>query len=135
MMGRLFGFTVASLTRMRRASRLAVVPVLALLLWAGVVAEDASAETETFTTPGAHSFTVPAEVTSIRVTAIGAAGAGCFGSSGGRGAMVSATVPVTPGTTLYVGVGGVGTITDGGGGGGGFCVEGGGAGGFGGGGH
>lgn len=134
-MGRLFGFTVASLTRMRRASRLAVVPVLALVLWAGVVAEDASAETETFTTPGAHSFTVPAEVTSIRVTAIGAAGAGCYGSSGGRGASVSATVPVTPGTTLYVGVGGVGTITDGGGGGGGFCAESGGAGGFGGGGH
>jgi hypothetical protein len=31
MMGRLFRFTVASLTRMRRASRLAVVPVLALM--------------------------------------------------------------------------------------------------------
>ena len=68
--------------------------------------------TETFTTPGHSGFTVPAGVTSITVTAIGAAGGsiifgGCIGA-GGQGAQVTATMTVAPGEELRVGVGGVG---------------------------
>lgn len=70
----------------------------------------AAATTVTFTTPGTHSFSVPSNVTGITVTAIGAAGGACdvASSTGGRGATVTAAVPVSPGESLSVGVGGVG---------------------------
>jgi hypothetical protein len=67
----------------------------------------AVAETQTFTTPGATPFTVPAGVTSITVSAVGASGGGqdpwedslC---PAGLGATVTATVPVTGGQVLAV---------------------------------
>jgi hypothetical protein len=80
----------------------------------------------TATTPTAteQTFTVPDGVTSIDVIAIGAAGGSGFhptsgGASGvgGEGEQVSGTLPVIPGNTLYVEVGGVGqpgTISAGG---------------------
>ena len=65
-------------------------------------------------------YTVPAGITSLHVTAIGSAGAAgangtvvsgtgtstVAGGAGGQGSQVAATVPVTPGTTLYVNVAG-----------------------------
>jgi hypothetical protein len=72
---------------------------------AGSAAANVTA-TSSFTTAGNYAFTVPAGVTSIAVTAIGAAGGGCNGFSGGAGASLTAnTVPVTPGEELFVGVG------------------------------
>lgn len=83
----------------------------------GVCAAPASADvttTTTFNSPGTHGFTVPVGVTQITVTAVGAAGGGggpCDLGSGGRGASVTATVPVSPGDPLFVGVGGPGGIS------------------------
>jgi hypothetical protein len=92
----------------------------------------------TATTPTAteQTFTVPDGVTSIDVIAIGAAGGNGdtpaslgAGGTGGEGEQVSGTLPVIPGSTLYVEVGGVGLPgTRSGGGAGGF--NGGGAGAF-----
>ena len=118
----------------RRWSRdLAVAAGLALGVM-GVPAQQADAQspcgttgtfngsTCTYTTAGEDTFTVPAGVTSVHVVADGAAGA--FGptvSPGGAGAQVTADVPVTPGSTLYVNVGvggGASGSADGGAGGG-----------------
>ncbi|HEY6763070.1 MAG TPA: glycine-rich protein [Baekduia sp.] len=50
---------------------------------------------------GEQVYTVPAGTTRIHVQAVGASGA----QNGGRGAVVDADLPVTPGETLYVEVG------------------------------
>jgi hypothetical protein len=56
-----------------------------------------------------QSFAVPAGVTQIIVVAYGAGGgAECYGNSGGQGASETATLPVTPGETLVINVGGAG---------------------------
>jgi hypothetical protein len=58
-------------------------------------------------TGGEQTFTVPAGVTSVRITTVGAPGASTATGSGGMGATVTATVPLPTGTTtLYVEVGG-----------------------------
>ncbi len=57
-------------------------------------------------TGSAQSWTVPPCVTSINVIARGAKGGG---SSGGNGAIITATIPVTPGQVLQVNVGGMGS--------------------------
>jgi hypothetical protein len=64
-----------------------------------------------FASTGAEQvFTVPGGVTSVHVEARGAAGAtSVFGASGGRGALVTGDLPVTPGAVLYVEVGGAPT--------------------------
>lgn len=60
-------------------------------------------------TGGEQDFTVPAGVRAVTVTAVGAPGGGTDGENdGGKGAVVTATVPVTV-TTLYVEVGGPGS--------------------------
>jgi Glycine rich protein len=100
-------------------------------------AGSALAETKTFKSTGKEQeFKVPAGVTSIEVTAIGASGGmGDNGQAGGRGAIVTGDLSVKKGETLYVLVGGVGptggSVTTGGGfnGGGGSEVGGGGGGG------
>ncbi len=62
--------------------------------------------TVTFTETGAHTFTVPAGVTSIHVVAVGAPGGnGNVGFDGGRGGVATADVLVTPGRSLTVVVG------------------------------
>ncbi|MGB0098998.1 MAG: glycine-rich protein [Nocardioides sp.] len=66
--------------------------------------------TSVFDTPGTSLFTVPAGITAIKVTAIGAAGGTCYDARGGYGGEVTATIPVTPGSTLNVGVGGAGPV-------------------------
>jgi len=77
----------------------------------------ASAQTTTFSsTAGEQTYTVPAGVLALSVTAIGAAGGGpttcCLAA--GRGAIVTGTVAVSPGQTLYVEVGGTGAQSVGG---------------------
>jgi hypothetical protein len=74
--------------------------------------------TATFTSAGVHQFTVPPGVTSVDVTTVGAPG-GRAGATNfpfpcavsgvaGEGALVSATLPVSPGEVLGVGVGAAG---------------------------
>jgi uncharacterized repeat protein (TIGR01451 family) len=68
--------------------------------------------TETFAFTGAaQSWTVPAGVTSATFGVLGAQGGSNLGSTaaGGKGAEVNASLPVTPGQTLQIVVGGAGT--------------------------
>jgi hypothetical protein len=66
----------------------------------------AAATSMTYDQPGSYAWTVPQNVTSVHVDALG--GSGASGSSGAAGAAanVVADFPVTPGETLYVHVGG-----------------------------
>jgi hypothetical protein len=82
-------------------------------------AGDAPPNHQTFNYTGAEqSFKVPASVRSIHVDVRGGAGAGDYssdyGGRGGRGGRVMATIPVQPGHTLYVFVGGEGSNDKGG---------------------
>jgi hypothetical protein len=76
----------------------------------------ADTATAVFNTPGAYTFTVPAGVTSVTITAIGAGGGstpridssfacGPAGAAGGHGASVTGTFTVAGGQQLLVGVG------------------------------
>ncbi len=88
-----------------------VVGAVAAIGVIGLNAGVASATTQTYSTAGTYTFTVPSNVSQITVTAIGAAGGRCQidqNEPGGRGATLTATVPVSPGENLSVGVGGVG---------------------------
>jgi hypothetical protein len=81
-----------------------------------VAAAPAEAATFTFSYTGSEQvFTVPAGVTSVEVTVVGArGGAAMFGAAGGRGALVTGTLTVNPGQPLYVEVGGPGSVRAGG---------------------
>ncbi len=59
----------------------------------------------TFTGASEQSLLVPTGVSSVHVVASGAAGGSSLGGVGGHGATVTADLPVTAGTTLYVEVG------------------------------
>lgn len=61
-------------------------------------------------TGAAQSWTVPAGVTSVEVLAYGAQGGGNAWAAGGLGGSAAATIPVTPGETLYLYVGGSGIL-------------------------
>ncbi len=92
---------------------------LALVAFVGAASSSsASAATQTFHFTGAEqTFTVPTEVSSLHVVAIGGTG-GDAGAAGGAAAAVSADLPVTPGEVLYVEVAGNGdSAADGGAGG------------------
>jgi len=69
---------------------------------------DTAPVTVSFTEVGAHTFTVPAGVTSVHVVAIGAPGGDRGPVKGGRGATATADLVVTPGQILGVFVGGPG---------------------------
>jgi hypothetical protein len=70
---------------------------------------DAAPVTETFDVPGALDFTVPEGVCALTVEAFGAeGGVGSDGNIAGLGGHATATIPVTPGETLVVTVGGAG---------------------------
>jgi LPXTG-motif cell wall-anchored protein len=96
---------------------------LGLVLVGGVAPASAGTGTEVFTTTGSTAFVVPAGVTLIHVIALGGSGGGLstFDPSlkGGEGALISADLPVTPGATYHVHVGGNGAVTTGGANGGG----------------
>lgn len=94
-----------------RKGRVLSVAMTALAL-GGTLAGEAAAETapvtETFLCAGfAQGFSVPAGVTSLQVSAIGAQGGTLPQGSrtGGRGAQVTATLVVTPGEFLRINVG------------------------------
>jgi len=59
-------------------------------------------------TGGIQSYTVPPGVTSLTVEAWGAQGGFTYNDQGGHGAYVKSSIPVTPGETLYIFVGGNG---------------------------
>ena len=61
-------------------------------------------------TGGVQTYTVPAGMTLLKVTAVGAAGGNNSSNSfaGGQGGSVTATIPVTPGEVLNIYVGGQG---------------------------
>ncbi|MDW5593820.1 glycine-rich protein [Conexibacter stalactiti] len=72
-----------------------------------------AATSQSFTTPGATQFTVPAGVTRIAIDAIGGQGGGAlqtppFRCQGGAGSRVRGTMTVTPGQSFWVVVGGAG---------------------------
>jgi hypothetical protein len=77
---------------------------------AGVSAHHAGDPSVVFTFTGSEQpWVVPSGVTSVTITAIGAAGGSTDTvNTGGDGASVFSTVPVFPGEILYVNVGGVG---------------------------
>jgi hypothetical protein len=86
---------------------------VAAVLWPAT----AGASVTTFSsTGGEQTYTVPAGVSGLSITAIGAPGGGptscCLAA--GRGAVVSGIVNVTPGQALYVEVGGSGGFPAGG---------------------
>ncbi|HEY8028330.1 MAG TPA: Ig-like domain repeat protein, partial [Gaiellaceae bacterium] len=61
-------------------------------------------------TGGAQTWTVPSNVTSVSIQAIGAAGGSLQGDPGGAGASITGTFVVTPGQVLTILVGGQGTV-------------------------
>jgi hypothetical protein len=66
-----------------------------------------------FTSPGTYTFTVPARVSTISAMAVGGGGGGSYiwsyGAGGGGGTAWIAGLPVTPGETFTVEVGGGGS--------------------------
>jgi hypothetical protein len=107
--------------------RLAVV-VLGSAVWLSLTAGAAKAGETAFSAPGNYVFTVPADVDSISMTAIGAVGGACGALRGGLGASVTASAAVFPGQQLFVGVASPGAACRSAGGGGG--LGGGGSGGY-----
>jgi hypothetical protein len=113
--------------RVRRAAMLAGGILIGTACW-GATAGAATAATASFTTPGGDVFFVPAGVTRVSLTVVGAAGGGSSGTDfGGTGTSAGGTspppacsfscsfgspvpleVPVHPGDLLLVEVGGVG---------------------------
>lgn len=123
-----FGLFLAR-ARAVRVFAVVCVVVLAVLSWGargvlaagpcgstGVYRPLGAAETCTYTSPGTEdTFTVPATVSSVSVTAIGApGGAGATGGGGLGARVVNSALPVTPGSTLWVDVGQAGPPAPGG---------------------
>ncbi len=111
-----------STNRIRKISTTVVAALLlvsAAVTFSGSLTAFAASETQTFTyTGGEQTWTVPMGVVEVVVAAVGGAGgASCSCSAGkaagGHGAAVDATVPVTPGETLYVEVGENGEVNGG----------------------
>ncbi|MCW5853849.1 MAG: hypothetical protein KIT87_27525, partial [Anaerolineae bacterium] len=103
-----------TLTR-REALRLgvaaALLPVIHSIVAPSPVAAQSPRPTcsQVFDYTGAEQiFIVPARVTSVTITALGAQGGASFSIPGGLGGETVATISVTPGQTLYVYVGGIG---------------------------
>jgi gliding motility-associated-like protein len=88
-----------------------------ILFFSSIVANVNAQTTTTFNYTGSpQTWTVPPCVSSITVTVAGADGGG---NLGGNGAVVTATIPVTPGQVITVNVGASGNSINGGYGGGG----------------
>jgi hypothetical protein len=98
-------------TSARAAASLVVsagVVLASAFLTAGPAAAASSPQSQTFSTPGVGTFTVPAGVTCIEVdvtAAAGGAGEGDGGGAGGRGGTIHGWLVTTPGTSLAYGVG------------------------------
>lgn len=81
----------------------------------GFLSQLAAADTQSFSVPGTYSWTVPAGITSVTLSATGGGGgggtgigAGSVAGHGGNGGVSSAVVPAIPGDiwTVVVGAGG-----------------------------
>jgi hypothetical protein len=99
-----------------RAGRmLCLAGAVVALGWATAGAAHAAAtRTVAFTSPGQHTFTVPAGVNNVTVIAIGGRGGACLATNapgGGKGAALTATVAVSAGEQLSIGVAGPGGDT------------------------
>jgi hypothetical protein len=96
---------------------------LGLVLAGGIAPASAGTVTDQFTAPGSTAFVVPPGVTLLHVIALGGSGGGLstFDPTykGGAAALISADIPVVPGATYHVHVGGNGGVTTGGANGGG----------------
>ena len=77
---------------------------------------------DSYTTPGTYTWTCPAGVTTARVPVAGGGAGGCMlelvygikvGFSGGSGALITSTVPVTPNSSYSIVVGAGGSGGDG----------------------
>jgi hypothetical protein len=102
--------------RKHRAAGTRTLVLTALLALASAYASAASAAetvSRAFTTTGESELVVPAGVTSMQVNLVGGAGSPADGNGplGGAGALVTATIAVTPGETLFVEVGGYAGVT------------------------
>src|ERR1019366_6814932 len=74
----------------------------------------ASAAAQSFGYSGSvQTYTVPAGVNSLQVSATGGSGTGYYHADGGAGGTVNATIPATPGQTLDIYVGGNGGTPNG----------------------
>jgi hypothetical protein len=100
------GKTPSLVARSGRTVVLSVTCALVCVLLASAAAAQATTQTFNYT-GGEQTFTVPAGVTSVEVTAVGGHG-GSATASGGAAAQVTGKLSVTPGETLYVEVGGNG---------------------------
>jgi adhesin/invasin len=91
-------------------SRSVVLAVVIGIVLVPTVASAASPQVTTFNFTGREqTYTVPPRVSALTIVATGAAGGEPSSNiPAGRGAVVSAMVPVAPGEVLYVEVGGVG---------------------------
>jgi hypothetical protein len=91
-----------------------------------LVGGPASAATGTtfFDTPGSYTWTVPQDVTSLHVDTVAGSGAAGNAGPGGAAAHIVADIPVTPGDTLYLHVGGNAVGVTGGANGGGSTTSG-----------
>ena len=90
---------------------------LAASLTAALLPAAAAAQSTSFSyTGGEQTYTVPPGVSTLYVIATGGAGGGPVtgGLTAGQGAVVSGTLAVSPGQTLYVEVGGTGASSAGG---------------------
>ncbi len=103
-----------------RRGLIAAAAVLAVPLWvlgmagAAAGASCASGAASFSVTGGEQCYTVPVGYTFVRVDAVGALGEAAQGVSGGFGAVTGGVLPVSPGETLYVEVGGPGASSGGG---------------------
>jgi hypothetical protein len=94
---------------MRGSGRLLLAVVVCVACGVFAAATQADGPTVvSFTEIGRHTFTVPPDVKSIHVVAVGAPGGSAGAAAGGMGAVAVADVAVTPGETLSVYVGGTG---------------------------
>ena len=90
--------------------------ICGVMVWSfALTGADRAAASQTFTTVGADTFTVPAGVVSITIDALGAEGGSAdvpppapSTTAGGKGGEVVATLAVTPGEVLDIRVGGSG---------------------------
>src|SRR5690348_8056538 len=102
----------------RRGSRAAALVTLggllaaAGLLTAGPAAANVGTQVDSFGTPGTYTWLVPAGVHSATFRLLGANGGAGAGEGvtplGGKGAILQATLPVTPGDAYTITVGGRG---------------------------
>lgn len=113
--GRMPGAEAAGLRRGGSLGRFGGCVAAVVVAVLGLPGAALAASAQTFVYTGSEqTYTVPAGVTEVNITAVGAqGGGGCMTVRGGRGGQISADFAVTPGENLYVEVGGRGGLVPG----------------------